>query len=141
MVSWLEEKNKNKEEEAWVPYEVEGAQPFFIPGDSISFYISLFFYDKFPKDVESRLFPEDGLKTNKIILDFVLFKFDDLTKGENIFTKIKTRTNEELKKKSDDLTFVTDFVKIEINYLILHPPDIGDRMLEAFYDDRERYRK
>ena len=44
MVSWLEEKFKNKEEEAWVPYEVEGAQPFFIPGYSITFYISFFFF-------------------------------------------------------------------------------------------------
>ena len=52
-----------------------------------------------------------------------MFKFDDLTKGGNILTKIKTHINEELLKKSNDLTFVTDFVKIEIDYVILHPPD------------------
>ena len=76
---------------------------------------------------------------SKIILEFKLFKFDDLTKGENILTKIKTRINEELKKTSIDLTFFTDFVKIDINYVILHPPDSKEKMMEAYYKERDRY--
>ena len=77
---------------------------------------------------------------SKTILNCNLFKFDDLTKGGNILTKHKTRINEELLKNSDDLTFVTDFVKININYVILHPPDAKKKMMEAYYKERDRYR-
>ena len=66
---------------------------FFIPDDSIHFYIKLIFYKKFPD--ETRWPWPDGCDS-KIILDFKLFKFDDSTKGENILTKIKTRINKKL---------------------------------------------
>ena len=72
-----------------------------------------------------------------------MFKFNDLRKGGNILTKIKARINEELLKNSDDLTFVTDFVKIKMNYVILHPPDAKKKkkkMMEAYYKERDRYR-
>ena len=61
-------------------------------------------------------------------------------KGGNILTKIKTRINEEREKNSSDLTFVTDFVKIEIDYVILHPSHIEEKMMEAYYKERDRYR-
>ena len=97
MVSWFEESLKNKRS-VWLTYEVKGAHPFVIPDDSISFYFKLFFYNKFPEDT-SWPWREEGRHSSKIILDyFDLFKVEDLTKGENILTKIKTRINEELKK-------------------------------------------
>ena len=76
----------------------------------------------------------------KQIVDFK-FKFDYLTKGENILTKIRTRINEELEKKkknSCNLTFNSGFIKIIINCLILHPPDVGERMMAEFYKERRR---
>ena len=53
--------------------------------------------------------------------------------------KIKTRINEELKKNSD-LTFFTNFVKISIDYMVIHPPDIEDKIIEADYVEKQRYR-
>ena len=61
-------------------------------------------------------------------------------KGENILTKIKAHINEELLKNSDDLTFFTDFVKIDINYVILHPPHIEEKMEKAYHALKDRYR-
>ena len=136
MLSWLEENFKIKKD-VDIPFEVKDVHPFFIPDDSINFFIKLIFYKKFP-DETSWPWP-DGCDS-KIILDFKLFKFSDLTKGENILTKIKTRINEDLLKNSDDLTFVTDFVKIDINYVILHPPDAKEKMMKAYYKERDRYR-
>ena len=75
----------------------------------------------------------------KVVLRFE-FKFDDLTKGENILTKIKSHINEELKKNASDLTFDTNFVKIGIDYMIFHPPAVGEKMMEAYYAERDRYR-
>ena len=69
----------------------------------------------------------EGYIDLKQILNFE-FKFDDLTKDENILTKIKTRINEELKKNSD-LTCFTNFVKIRINYMVI-PPDIEASCVE-----------
>ena len=135
MLSWLEEHFKNKKD-VYIPFEVKNVYPFYIPDDSIRFYIKLIFYKKFPD--EKRWSWPDGCDS-KIILDFKLFKFDDLTKGENILTKIKTRINEELKKNSSDLTFFTDFVRIDINYVILHPPDADEKMMKAYYKEKDRY--
>ena len=67
---------------------------FFSPDDGIRFYINVYLYDKFPKDTG---WYWREAHTHKIIVDFK-FKFDDLTKGENILTRIKTRINKELKK-------------------------------------------
>ena len=53
--------------------------------------------------------------------------------------KIKTRINEEL-KNSSDLTFFTNFVKIRIDYKIIHPPDIEDKIMETAYVEKQRYR-
>ena len=89
-------------------------------------YYTIFFYEKSPEVNESSPYEEDFCKC-KTILNFDSFKFDDLTKGEKILTKIKTRINEELKKNSSDLTFFTDFVKIDINYVILHLPDAEEK--------------
>ena len=122
MVSWLEESLKNKESVYIFYKNVESAHPFYTPDDSIRFLIEIYSYDKFPKDT-SWYWTE--AHTYKIIVDFK-FKFDDLTKGENILTRIKTRINEELKKNSCNLTFNTGFIKIIINYLILHPSDVGE---------------
>ena len=131
MVSWLEESLKNKEE-VYLFYNAEGAHPFYTPNDSTNFYIKVYLYDKFPKDTG---WYWTEAHTHKIIVDFK-FKFDDLTKGENILTRIKTRINEELEKNSCNLSFNTGFVKIIINYLILHPPNVGERMMKEF--DKER---
>ena len=90
MVSWLEESLNN------LFYKnVKGAHPFYTPDDSIRFFIEIYLYDHFPK--ETHWYWTEA-HTYKIIADFE-FKFDDLTKGENILTRIKTRINEELKKK------------------------------------------
>ena len=94
MVSWLEESLKNKESVYLFYKNVDGAHPFYTPGDSIRFFIEIYLYDKFPKDT-SWFWTE--AHTYKITVDFK-FKFDNLTKGENILTRIKTRINEELKK-------------------------------------------
>ena len=94
MVSWLEESLRNKES-VYLSYKnVEGAHPFYTPDDSIRFFIEIYLYDKFPKDTP---WYWTEAHTYKIIVDFE-YKFDDLTKGENILTRIKTRINEELKK-------------------------------------------
>ena len=82
--------------------------------------------------------PKDYIN-KKVILRFE-FKFDDLTKDENILTKIKSRINEELKKNSSDLTFITNFVKIGIHYMIFHPPDAEEKIMEAYYAEKVRYR-
>ena len=94
MVSWLEESLKNKKEVYLFYKNVEGAHHFYTPDDHISFYIEVYLYDKFPKNTG---WYWTEAHTHKIIVDFK-FKFDDLTKGENILTRIKTRINEELKK-------------------------------------------
>ena len=132
MVSWLEEHFKNKEG-VHIPFELEGVSPFYIPDDSIDLYVKLIFYDKFPSETS---FPWPDGCDSEIILEFKLFEFDDFTKGENILTKIKTCINEEL-KNSSDLTFVTDFVRIEINYVILHAPDAEEKMKEAYDIERD----
>ena len=121
MMCLLKEQFKNKER-VYIASEAEDVEPFFIPDDTIKFLVKLYFYKKFPNVNESSPYEGDFCKL-KTILDFNLFKFDDLTKSGNILTKIKTCISKELKKNSDDLTFVTDFVKIEIIYVILHPPD------------------
>ena len=107
---------------------------FFIPDDSINFYIKLVFYNELPDETR---WPWPNGCDSEIILD--LFKFSDLMKGENILTKIETRINEKLLKNSDDLTFVTDFVKIDINYVILHPPDAKEKMMKAYYAFKVQY--
>ena len=138
MVCWLDEQFRNKEC-VYIPWGAKDVDPFFIPDDSIEFFVTLYFYQKFPEVNESSPYEGDFCK-RKTILNLDLFKIDDLTKGGNILTKIKTRINEELKKKnSSDLTFVTDFVKIEINYVILHPSHIEEKMMEAYYKERDRY--
>ena len=137
MLCWLEEYFKNKKG-VHVSFKVKNVHPFYIPDDSAKVYIKLIFYNEFP-DETSWPWP-DGCDS-KIILDFDLFKFSDLTKGENILTKIKTRINEELKKNSSDLTFVTDFVKIDINYVILHPPDAEEKMMEAYYKEKKKKKR
>ena len=129
MVSWLEDHFKNKKD-GYLCFKAEGVSPFYIPDDSIEFFIRLYFYD------EHQWNPKNYIN-EKVILRFE-FKFDDLTKGENILTKIKSRINEELKKNSSDLTFDTIFVKIGIDYMIFHPPDVGEKMMEAYYAERDR---
>ena len=94
MLSWLEEQFKNIKA-VNIPFKVKDVHPFLIPDDSIKVYIKVYFYDKFLEDTR-RLWSK--ARKSKMILDFNLFKFNDLTKGENILTKIKTRVNEELKK-------------------------------------------
>ena len=103
MVCWLDEQFKNKKD-VYILWGAKDVDPFLIPDDSIHFYITLYFYEKFLEVNESSPYEEDFCKC-KTILNFDLFKFDNLTKGENILTKIKTRINEELKKFSSDLTF------------------------------------
>ena len=123
MVSWFEDHFKNKKYVA-LPFDV-GVNTFYIPDDTIIFSIILYFYNEVI---------EEGYIDVKLILQFE-FKFDDLTKDENILTKIKTRINEEL-KNSSDLTFFTNFVKIRIDYKIIHPPDIKDKIMEADYVEK-----
>ena len=67
------------------------------------------------------------------------FKFNDLTTRKNILTEIKLRINEELKEKSRVLDFFdTSFVKISIDYMVIHPPDIEDKIIEADYVEKQR---
>ena len=136
MVSWLEDHFKNKKD-VYLCFKVEGVSPFYIPDDSIEFFIRLYFYDEF-KEEKHQWNPKNYIN-EKVIFRFE-FKFDDLTKGENILTKIKSHINEELKKNSSDLTFDTNFVKIGIDYMIFHRPDVGEKMMEAYYAERDRYR-
>ena len=131
MVSWLEDHFKNKKY-VCIPYEVEGVSTFYIPDDTIIFSIILYFYNEVIE--EKHQWNPEGYIDLKLILEFE-FKFDDLTKDENILTKIKTRINEELKKNSD-LTFFTNFVKIRIDYIVIHPPDIEDKIMEADYVEK-----
>ena len=120
MLSWLEEHFKNKKR-VYIPFEVKDVHPFFIPEDSIHLSIKLIFYNELPDETS---WPWPHGCDRREILDFIfLFKYDEFDKNENILTKTKTYINEELLKNSDDLTFDTDFVKIDINYVILHPPD------------------
>ena len=86
----------------YIPWDAKDVDPFLIPDNTIRFYINLIFYNEFPD--EKRWSWPNGCDS-KIILDFKLFKFDDLTTGKIILTKIKTRINKELKKNSSDLTF------------------------------------
>ena len=130
MVSWLEDHFKNKTD-IYLHFEPEGVSPFFIPEGTVQFSIMLYFFDKFIKEREQCYISEDSYRNSKLILQFE-FKFDDFTKGENILTKIKSRINEELEKNSRNLTFDTDFVKIEISYMIIHPPDAEKKMFEAY---------
>ena len=94
MVSWLEDHFKNKKD-LYLCFDVEGVSPFYIPDDSIKFFIKLYFYDKFME--EKHQWNPKNYINKKVIFRFE-FKFDDLTKGENILTKIKSCINEELKK-------------------------------------------
>ena len=131
MMSWLEESLKNKRS-VYLEYKnVEGAHPFFTPDDCINFYIRIYSFKKFPNCTTCWYWNKHISKT---IVD-VKFKFNDLTNGENILTKIKTHIIEELKKQSCELN--TAFIKIKINYLILHPPDVGERMMKAHYKRKE----
>ena len=138
MVCWLDEQFENKKY-VYIPWDAKDVDPFLISDDSIEFFVTLYFYEKFAEVNKSFPYEGDFCKC-KTILNFDLFKFDDLMKGGNILTKIKTRINEELKKNSSDLTFVTDFVKIEIDYVILHPSRIEEKMMEAYYKEKDRYR-
>ena len=128
MVSWLEDHFKNKKYVA-LPFDVEGVSTFYILDDTIIFSIILYFYNEVIE--EKHQWNPEGYIDVKLILD--------LTKDENILTKIKTRINEEL-KNSSDLTIFTDFVKIGINYKIIHPPDIEAKIMEAAYVKKQRYR-
>ena len=67
MLSWLEEQFKNQEYKAFV-WDAEDVDPFFIPDDSINFFLKLIFYKKFP-DETSWPWP-DGCDS-KIILDYL----------------------------------------------------------------------
>ena len=127
MVSWLEERLKNKRSVYLKYINIEGAHPFFTPDDCINFYIRIYLIDKIRKDAGRWYWNKH--RSGKVV--DVKFKFGDLTKGENILTRIKTRINEELKKHSCEL--ITAFIKIIINYLILHRPDVGERMMKAHY--------
>ena len=123
-----------KNKEVYLFYKnVEGAHPFFTPDDCINFYIRIYLFDEIRNDAGRWYWNKHKSKT---IVD-VKFKFDDLTKDENILTKIKTRIKE-LKNNSCNLTFNTGFIKIIINYLILHPPDVCERMMKAHYKRKEK---
>ena len=114
MVSWLEDHFKNKKEIP-IPFKVEGAYPFYIPDDSVRIHFLIYFYDKFEEGKRCYLSDEHiDYIDNEMILDFELFKFDELWNGENILTKIKTRINEELLKIYKDITFAG----IRIEYFI-----------------------
>ena len=134
MVGWLEDHFKNKKY-VELPLDVEGVSNFYIPDDTIIFSIILYFYNEVIE--EKPQWNPEGYIDLKLILKFK-FKFDDLTKDENILTNIKTRINEELKKNSD-LTFFTNFVKIRIDYEVIHFPDIEDKLITA-YIKKQRYR-
>ena len=95
MVSWLEDHFKNKKY-VELPLDVEGVSNFYIPDDTIIFSIILYFYNEVIE--EKPQWNPEGYIDLKLILKFI-FKFDDLTKDENILKNIKTRINEELKKK------------------------------------------
>ena len=134
MMSWLEESLKNKRS-VYLEYKnVEGAHPSLTPDDCINFYIRIYSFKKFP-NCTTRWYWNKHI--SKTIVN-VKFKSNDLTNGENILMKIKTHIIEELKKQSCELN--TAFIKIEINYLILHPLDVGERMMKAHYVERDRYR-
>ena len=121
-VSWLEESLKNKES-VHLFYNVEGAHPFYTPNDSINFYIDIYLFSENRKNAGRWFWNKHE---SRRIVEFK-FKFDDLTKGENIVTKIKTCINEDLKNQSCELN--APFIKIIINYLLSHPPDVGERIL------------
>ena len=137
MVSWLEDHFKNKKY-VYIPYEVKGVSTFYIPDDTIEFSIRLYFYNEVIEEKHQWNPKREDYIYVKKILEF-RFKFDDLTKDENILTKIKTRINEEL-KNSSDLTFFTNFVKIGIDYMIIHPPYNEDKIMEVHNVKKHRYR-
>ena len=76
MLSWLEEQFKNKKY-VEIPFKVKYVHPSFIHDDSIKFYIKFILYKKFPDETRQKRWP----CRSKIILNFKLFKFDDLMKG------------------------------------------------------------
>ena len=117
MFSWLEDHFKNKKN-------------VYIPDDSIDFFVRLYIYDEV-KEEKKQCYPED-YKDSKLIIKFE-FKFDDLTEDENTLSIIKTHINEELEKNSCDINFITDFIKMEIGYIIHHPPVVAEKMMEANY--------
>ena len=133
LFSWLEDHFKNKKN-VYIPFNVEGARPFYIPDD---FFVRLYFYDEV-KEEKKQCYPED-YKDSKLIIKFE-FKFDDLTGNENTLSIIKTHINKELEKNSCNIIFITDLIKIEIGYIIHHPPDVAEKMMEANYEEKQRYR-
>ena len=93
MVSWLEDCLKNKEH-VYIPFNVEGVRPFYIPDDSINFSVILYFYNEVKK--EKHQWDPEGYVDAKRILKFE-FKFDDLKKDKNILTKLKHISTKNLK--------------------------------------------
>ena len=127
-VSWLEEHLILREDVEF--FKAKGVSPLYFLDDLIDFWIKLYFYDGIVGDC-----------IDEKIMVSIRFKFKDLTTRKNILTEIKLRINEELKEKSRVLDFFdTSFVKIEIAYIIHHPPDVAEKMMEANYEEKQRYR-
>ena len=64
MVSWLEDHFKNKKH-VYIPFNVEGVRPFYIPDDTIKFSIILYFYNEVKKE-KHQWNPEGYVDTKRI---------------------------------------------------------------------------
>ena len=78
-----------------------------------------------------------GRNESKLIVK-LKFKFVDLSDDENALTIIKTHIKEELEKSYSD-NFNTDFIKIEIGYIIDHHFNFSG-VVRDYYAKLKQYR-
>ena len=79
-----------------------------------------------------------GCNENKLIVK-LKFKFVDLSDDHNALTMIKTHIKEELEKSYSDIYFNTDFIKIEIGYIIVHLFNFSG-VVRDYYAKLKQYR-
>ena len=79
-----------------------------------------------------------GRNESKLIVK-LKFKFFYLSDDENALTIIKTHIKEELEKSYSDINSNTDFIKIEIGYIIDHYFNFSG-VVRDYYAKRKQYR-
>ena len=127
----------NNSENVEIPLKVISVSPDFVSEYLIDFFAKIYFIDKVKEGKHRSLM---GRNESKLIpkLKFKLIHVD-LSDDENALTIIKTHIKEELEKSYSDINFNTDFIKIEIGYIIDHHFNFSG-VVRDYYAKLKQYR-
>ena len=117
----------NNSENVEIPLKVISVSPDFVSEYLIGFFAKIYFFNEVKEGKHRSLMSRNESK------------FVDVNDDENALTIIKTHIKEELEKSYSDINFNTDFVKIEIGYIIDHHFNFSG-VVRDYYTKLKQYR-